>query len=250
MPKVTLINVTSDAMEMLILAKSTRLEMTPDLLTVIHHMSQEEKLKEVEYIANTIPASWEFVDFIFLIQDVTRAFTHQFVRGRHASYAQQTMRVLNVEGFEVAAGPTIDNRAVSVMGHGINFTAKDIYEEHCEETRQRYKQLIDAGCAIEDARGILPTNILTNILVKMNLRTFVETVRKRSSSRVQGEYREVLNMMKQEILKELPWVEKFVERTFDKAAAELDYLIGNDKVLSKDQKMAMIKLLDQMRMQS
>lgn len=247
-PKVTLINVTKDAAEMLMLAKSTRLEMTPDLLKNIYAMSDEDVNKELDYIANTIPASWEFVDFIFLIQDVTRGFTHQFVRGRHASYAQQTMRVLNVDGWKYGTGPSIDDPL------SLSFpTNKEMYDDAMDNIAETYTMLIKNGVKIEDARGILPTNILTNILVKMNLRTFVETVRKRSSSRVQGEYREVLSQMKACAIAYLPWVEKFVDRTFDKAAAELEKMIlsvHEMNEMSDETKLTMIKLLDQMRMQS
>lgn len=245
-PKVTLINVTKDAAEMLILAKSTRLEMNPSLVANIMQMEQEEIDEQLGYIANTIPASWEFVDFIFLIQNVTRAFTHQFVRGRHASYAQQTMRVLDVGGWSYATGPTINNEG-----------RKECYDRCMKWIAGAYQDLIEDGVAIEDARGVLPTNILTNILVKMNLRTFTETVRKRSSSRVQREYREVIKQMKEEAIKQLPWVEKFVERTFDKAAAELnDMITGLDnqtiggRRVSNEYKLKMVKLLDQIRMQS
>lgn len=248
-PKITLINVTKDAIDMLILAKSTRLEMTPDLLTEISNKPYQDKVKEIEYIANTIPASWEFVDFIFLIQNVTRAFTHQFVRGRHASYAQQTMRVLNVEGFEVAAGPSITDDRIQLSETVHTTTRKEIYEEAVDQIRDAYECLIADGATIEDARGILPTNILTNILVKMNLRTFTDTVRKRSSSRVQGEYREVIEQMKTAAISQLPWVKFFVDRTFDKAAAELDAMIQSS-LESKEDRIKMIKLLDQMRMQS
>lgn len=253
-PTVTLINVTQDAAEMLLLAKSTRLEMTPDLLKSIYAKSNEEVLKDLDYIANTIPASWEFVDFIFLIQNVTRAFTHQFVRGRHASYAQQTMRVLDVGGWTYAAGPTINDEIVLRVKNTNQPkyqypTRKEVYDECMNEIGKVYNYLIDSGAAIEDARGVLPTNIHTNILVKMNLRTFVETVRKRSSSRVQEEYREVLSQMKAAAISRLPWVEKFVNRTFDKAAIELEQMII-ESLEDKETRLKMVKLLDQMRMQS
>lgn len=263
-PIVTLINVTKDALDMLILAKSTRLEMTPNLLSDIQDMTYEKKKEEAEYIANTIPSSWEFVDFIFLIQNVTRAFTHQFVRSRHASYAQQTMRVLDVGGWTYATGPTIDDRPVlhrfvigQVDPHELQ-TAKGVYDECMGNIARDYNDLVASGVAIEDARGVLPTNIHTNILVKLNLRALAELVHKRSSSRVQGEYRDILKQLKSTSIEQLPWVKLFVERTFDKAADELDELIQKLPTKKLDEvgswsdidKTKMIKLLDQMRMKS
>jgi thymidylate synthase ThyX len=82
--------------------------------------------------------------------------------------------------------------------------------------------------------------------MQIDLRNFVETIRKRSSSRVQGEYRAVLNEMKELVLQVHPWTELFFERTFDKAADELDIRIGQLNI-PDDQKTAMVKLLDQLR---
>jgi thymidylate synthase ThyX len=55
--------------------------------------------------------------------------------------------------------------------------------------------------AIEDARGVLPTNIHTNIVAKFDLRTLADTMRKRASTRTQGEYRDVMDGMKDAVLK-------------------------------------------------
>jgi thymidylate synthase ThyX len=149
------------------------------------------------------------------------------------------MRVLNVEGFEVTSGPTITGELIH------------LYDGCVENIRDTYDELISKGASIEDARGILPTNIQTNILVKMNLRTLVETCRKRSSARVQGEYREVIKQLKALSIAELPWTKFFFERTFDLAAEQLqDMIMDNRYGVMPDVKIKMIKLLDQMRMQS
>ena len=229
------------AAAMLIFAKSTRLEMSPKVFERALSLSPEERLKELEYIANTIPSSWEFVDLTFMIEGVTRAFTHQFVRSRHASFAQQTMRVLDVSegpGWSFGTGPTIEGDS----------HRRSSFNSIMGMIATQYKFLIRDGAAIEDARGILPTNILTNILVKMNLRTFVETVRKRSSPRVQGEYRAVLEAMKSAAIAELPWATLFIERDFERAARDLD-----DEIAALPDRAAatrMLKLVDQMRAQS
>lgn len=239
-PSVKLINVTQNALDMLIMAKSTRLEMRPGLFDEIKARPYEEKMKEVEYISNTIPSSWEFVHFTFTICDVTRAFTHQLVRTRTASYAQQAMRIADMsKGFDYATGPTIQK----------NDEAVALYEDGMEQIRIIYEKLVkDENCKVEDARGILPTNIGTNIMTVMNLRTFTDLCHKRSSSRVQDEYREVVRQMKEEVLAAEPWVKSFIDRTFDRAASDLDAMIRSE--LPKEKADKAVKLLDQMRMQS
>lgn len=226
------------AADIMIFTKQTRLKMSPGLFSEIQSWDLDKKIKELKYMANSIPSSWEFADYAFLIEGVTRAFTHQLVRSRNNSYAQQTMRILDVDGWEYLTGPSIQERP----------TLTRIYDSCMEKIALAYSALIAAGAAIEDARGVLPTNILTNIVVKANLRSVVDLVRKRSSSRTQGEYRDVLKAMKDIVLSTHPWVSYFIERDFDKAADELDDAIAALPI-AKENKTAMVKLLDILRTQ-
>lgn len=228
------------AANVLVFTKGTRLNMVPGLMAEIEAKPWSEIEHELEYMANTIPSSWEFVSYTFLINGVTRAFTHQFVRTRTGSYAQQTMRVLDVDGWDYLTGPTIsDDPASDAYAH---------YHGTMSHIAEAYNELIKNGAKIEDARGILPTNILTNIVAKFDLRTFSDTQRKRASSRTQGEYRDVMEAMRAEVLRVHPWASMFLERTFDKAAAELEIAILNDDLsLTQARKIELIKLIDQMR---
>jgi flavin-dependent thymidylate synthase len=228
------------AANVLVFTKSTRLNMEPGLLEQIEQWDWPSIEKELEYMANTIPSSWEFITYTFLINGVTRAFTHQFVRTRTGSYAQQTMRVLDVDGWDYLKGPTVTKEHDPFL--------EDTYDQTMKLIDRRYRQLIDNGAKIEDARGILPTNILTNIVAKFDLRTFADTQRKRASSRTQGEYRDVMEAMRAEVLRVHPWAPMFLERTFDKAAADLEAIINGAVTTDAEQRTHMIKLIDQMRM--
>lgn len=198
--KVTLINHTQNAVELLLFTKSTRLTLSPNLMEEIHGWTEERKQQELQYMANTIPSSWEFVDYTFLVEGVSRAYTHQQVRTRAASYAQQTMRVLNMGEFDYVYTDNVLQ----------NQQAKVITDFVLGKIKEGYNALIDSGLAPEDARGILPTNIATNIVCKFNLRTFVELAKSRTGGRTQGEYQTVVNAMVDEVLKVHPWVELFL----------------------------------------
>jgi len=247
--KVTLIDYTGmgnpdkdHAINVLIFTKSTRLNMAPGLISEIAAWPKEKKMEELAYMANTIPSSWEFCSYTFLIEDVTRAYTHQFVRSRQFSFAQQTLRVLDVSegpGWDYLTGPSIEHDEIGY----------EMYKHQMAEIAHTYKELIKAGMSIEDARGILPTNILTNIVGKCNMRTFVELVRKRSSPRTQSEYRDVLEAMKAAVREVHPWIDLFIERNVDKAVEELQKMI-NDTVDSDESHNKMTKLLDQIRSQA
>ena len=225
------------AVDLLIFTKNTRLEMKPGLMNEIRAWTWKRKMKELAYMANTIPSSWEFVHYTFLIENVTRAFTHQLVRTRTASFAQQTMRVLNVEGWTYSTGPTvIDDQSNNA-----------IYQNAMKDVSGAYDDLIKHGAAIEDARGILPTNIHTNIVMSANLRTITEMIQKRSSPRVQGEYRDFISLLKSRVCEIHPWANIFFDQDFDKAANDLCAQLIDATRLTNNQRTNMIKLVDQLR---
>jgi|TARA_R110001599_G_scaffold28478_5_gene98499 flavin-dependent thymidylate synthase len=198
--KVKLINATSDAVNLLLFTKNTRLMNEDDSYSKISAWSEEAKQKELDYMLNTIKSSWEFIDYTFDIRDVSRGFTHQFVRTRQASYAQQSQRTVDMAGFDYYVPEAIAN----------NEAAKMIYDQTMEVINMRYQQMREMGVAAEDARGVLPTNIYTNIVAKFNLRTLHEMAKSRLSPRAQGEYREVFKGMVDAVVKEHPWAEPFL----------------------------------------
>jgi len=215
------------AANLLIWAKQTRTEMSPGGLSEISSWDEGKKLEQLQYIAATIPASWEFVDFTFLITNVTRAFTHQFVRTRTLSFAQQTMQVLRVEGWDYHTGPSIKMDSSGA--------AEEIYDSLMRAISRTYTTLCNlSGVRIEDARGVLPTNILTNIVAKGNLRTWCDLLRKRASPRNQGQrpgYEGEWSLVHREIRRQMqlamPWTSLFLDRTADVVARDLYQLLEN-----------------------
>jgi len=234
--KVTIINYTRNAADTLIFTKNTRLNMAAENMDTIREMSAEEKHAKLQYMANTIRSSWEFVDYTIMIEGVTRAFTHQLVRNRHGSYAQQTMRILDVSGFDYLIGPTIEGDPDLV----------EIYCDMMATINATYNELIEKGASVEDARGILPTNIKTNIVAKFNLRTLAEIISARSSLRTQGEYRDFIDQLYKSILSIHPWVDMFLNPQKHQSAEIIqDYIhhtCNND-----DLKIDLIKAIDLLR---
>ena len=234
--KVTLINHTQNAVELLLFTKSTRLNMTPSLMDDIKKMSIVEQYDELVYMSNTIPSSWEFVDYTFLVEGVSRAYTHQQVRTRAASYAQQSMRVNDMSEFDYVYPDAILN----------DREAKLTVDILLDVIKENYKEMIERGIAPEDARGILPTNIATNIVCKFNLRTFSELAKSRTGGRTQGEYQSVINAMVDEVLKVHPWAEIFLfkqERNyFDEIEA-----FAKAKFNDLKERGELLKIVDRMR---
>tara|TARA_R100001079_G_scaffold104858_1_gene71758 strand:+ start:613 stop:1260 length:648 start_codon:yes stop_codon:yes gene_type:complete len=201
--KVKLINATSDAVNLLLFTKNTRLMNDEDAYDKVSKWDDEKKQAELDYMLQTIRSSWEFIDYTFDIRDVSRGFTHQFVRTRQASYAQQSQRTVDMVGFTYYTPERIYK----------DETANVIYDDAMRMINEKYQELRSLGIPAEDARGVLPTNIHTNIVAKFNLRTLSEMAKSRLSPRAQGEYQNVFKLMVKEVVRVHPWADPFLTPT-------------------------------------
>lgn len=196
--KVELISCTPDALNLLLRTKNTRLTNKGDDPST---WTEERRIEHLEYMRDTIKSSWEMVDYVFEIEGVTRAFTHQLVRTRTGSYAQQAMRVVDARNQPVETPP-------SVIG---NEDWLDVWRDGVHKAIKSYGDMIDAGVPPQDARGILPTNVTTSIMAKFNLRTLHDMAKLRLCTRTQGEYQDVFREMRKLVIDKHYWAEEFLE---------------------------------------
>lgn len=188
------------AAKKLIYTKRTRLEQSEENWTKTFNMPSDEVIKELEYVRDSVRSSWEFVVFTFQISGVSRGFTHQLVRTRTASYAQQSQRVVDMSGFDYVVPPVI---------------AKDPGMRHEYEScmvmiNQSYERLIQMGAPAQDARGVLPTAVATSIITEVNLRTLADLALKRDNPRAEGEYFKAFKSMAEVAIDSMPWIETFL----------------------------------------
>jgi thymidylate synthase ThyX len=205
MPKVTLIDYTgagsSDplyAARLLAYTKNTRLNLTPEGWEAFQTKTDVELYRELEYMAGTIPSSWEFVDVTFSIERLSRNTSLQLVRTRSGSYAMQSQRVTDMSEASWDE-PSVD------FDKELNFSAA------MARSVENYAIAVDNGYSLEDARDLLPGGIHTNGIAKYDLRALVELVRKRKSLRVQGYYVSIVEAMEAEVLRVWPWAATFFE---------------------------------------
>lgn len=198
--KVSLLNATTDGLELLLFTKQTRLAMEPGLMEQIKAWPIERKMQELDYMLGTIQSSWEFVDYTFLIDGVTRAFTHQLVRTREGSYAQQSQRTVDMQMF-----PFVTPTALQEGSEG-----EVVYVNTMEQIDDGYRKMRELGVNPQDARGVLPTNVCTNIVAKFNLRTLHNMAKTRLCTRTQGEYQDVFREMRRLVIEAHPWTEPFL----------------------------------------
>jgi thymidylate synthase (FAD) len=211
------------AARVLIYAKSTRLTQGQGLQDAIHAMAPERLEQELKAIQMSVRSSWEFVHYTWQIEGVTRAFTHQFVRSRHASFAQQAMRVADMSEFQTLCPVTV-----------IEAGKTSVWLLCMQMIASTYSELRAAGVPAQDARGVLPTNVLTNIVASYNLRSLAELIGKRLNQRAQDEYVDVLRAMVDCVLEVHPWAKIFLfpERTSTPALDKIlaDQLDGKSPV--------------------
>jgi flavin-dependent thymidylate synthase len=217
------------AARLLAFTKATRLQMTPENFTQRVAMPPEDLLVELEYMSATIASSWEFIDLIFFIGEVSRACAQQITRTRTASYAMQSQRVTNMKDVTAHIPHTVP---AEKLAH---------YQLALSTGLASYESLVAEGVTLEDARGVLPMNVHCNLLAKYNFRAWVDLIRARDSLRVQDEYHAVILAMKAAVLQVWPWAITFIEPKAIKAIALIEELAQE---LSPQQRTRLAKAAD------
>ncbi len=140
----------------------------------------------------------EHTSFTFAISDVSRSLTHQLVRHRIASYAQQSQRYVNLKESNYVIPPKIVK----------NSAMKKAYEQTMKKIWEQYNKLLEMGIPAEDARYVLPNATCTNIIVTMNARSLLNFFELRCCLHAQWEIRTLANKMLQEVKKVAPTIFK------------------------------------------
>lgn len=123
----------------------------------------------------------EAIDLHFMVEGLTRASWDQMRTQRTAVFAGESLRFAVKQDLNNAVRP-----GPSVMGSE-GHTA--VWEEAVERVNSAYLSLIANGVPAEDARGLLPMNILTRGHWKTNLRNLQSEVGKRLCTQAQFEWR-------------------------------------------------------------
>lgn len=245
-PKVTVVTATEmdpvRAAGLLIFTKNTRLKMdAKGFESFIERCAEDPDWmhNELDYMSKTIRSSWEFLDIIFLIENVSRACAQQITRTRLASYAMQSQRVTDVSG----------STFTEEDFEGNEFQQNE-YEFAIQNAMSSYEELMKIGTPAQKARGVLPLNIHCNLVAKYNLRTLVDLIHARTSPRVQGEYREVAMQMRDQLVTMWPWAELFLRPANETAISllsDLDSLLQEENPDLYQARMVAAKVRDTLK---
>lgn len=148
----------------------------------------------------------EYVNFVFAIEGVDRALTHQLVRHRLAVFSQQSQRYVEIkESFdtisELFENPKTDkdeDYLLTVANRYFTGVTKDNYRMYIQSLLS-YLQGIKLGMKPEEARTFLPNATKTNLMMGMNLRELRHVSSLRLCTRAQLPIRQLFQEIKKEV---------------------------------------------------
>lgn len=100
---------------------------------------------------------------------VDRGVSHELVRHRVASFAQESTRYCNYghEGEITVILPVFFDTGMGVNSNSIVF---EEWKQSCEVAERKYISLLEKGATPQEARAVLPNSLKTDIVVTANLR--------------------------------------------------------------------------------
>lgn len=171
---------------------------------MLHTKTLGERESMLLNILDTRPISvaLESAVFVFKVTGVPRSMTHQIVRHRQMAFGQQSYRVSSCYSDPVRApAKVLENPQYAAM-----------YAETVRRCRVLYKQMIEDGIPMEQARNILPMGTCTKIAIEMRLRDMLEYFKGRTSGIAQDEHSYIVALMMKEMRDKQPMFFKFLER--------------------------------------
>lgn len=136
-----------------------------------------------------------------------RGVTHEIVRHRIASYAQESTRYCNYASGKFGNEITvIDPCFWKEINYGSNKAKQNIWQQAIKYAENSYLKLIELGATPQEARSVLPNSLKTEIVMTMNLREWRHFLTLRTSKAAHPQMREVANMILLEFKSKLPVV--------------------------------------------
>lgn len=154
-----------------------------------------------KFIKHIVRAGHEAIleHFNISIRYITdRGVSHQIVRHRVASYAQESTRYCNY------GKDKFGNEITVIRPPGLFGSNADAWYAACAFAEMAYLGMVREGVSPEIARGVLPTSLKTEIVVTMNLRELRHFLRLRVAKDAHPQIRELLAPLLIELKEKLP----------------------------------------------
>lgn len=127
----------------------------------------------------------EFADItVRFITD--RGVTHEMVRHRHCSFAQESTRYVRYDGEMEFIEP------VWFWGEKVARTERLLFTEACNHSERMYQGLLDRGWSPQKARQVLNHALKTEIVVKANIREWRHILKLRTAKAAHPQMRALM----------------------------------------------------------
>ena len=114
-----------------------------------------------------------------------RGITHEIVRHRLASYAQESTRYCNY------SADKFGNQCSFIEPPGLSYEQRQWWVQACEYAERHYFALMDEGCTPQIARAVLPNCLKTEIVMTANLREWRHFITLRGSKAAHPQIRPI-----------------------------------------------------------
>lgn len=136
----------------------------------------------------------EFVDVAVNIT-CDRGVTHELVRHRLCSFAQESTRYCNYSGEKFGRELTFVRPSWVVTDPECATDTSEKYQDwlaHMMVCEKAYLAMLDHGASAQEARAVLPNSLATKIAIKANLREWIHIFRMRCDTPAHPDMRQTM----------------------------------------------------------
>lgn len=143
---------------------------------------------------------------------VDRGVTHEVVRHRVASYAQESTRYCNyrndkfdneISVIDIKGGIALDPKMKNLDEDTIGMILEEWYFA-MQDAERHYLRLIELGATPQIARGVLPTSVKADLVMTANMREIRHFLKLRTDKSAHPQIREICIPLLHELRNRLP----------------------------------------------
>lgn len=127
-----------------------------------------------------------------------RGISHEIVRHRLASFAQESTRYCNY------SADRFENQCSFIMPPDLTETQRKLWEKACIEAEQSYFAMLKEGCSAQIARSVLPTCLKTELVMTANLREWRHFIALRGTKAAHPQIRPVAWKIREILMQHAP----------------------------------------------
>lgn len=132
-----------------------------------------------------------------------RGFSHELVRHRIASFAQESTRYCNYSKDKFGNQITVIKPYFLKDRYALN---EDDWYTACKKAEEIYFAMLRHGCSPEEARAVLPMSLKTEVVITTNYREWRNILKLRTDKSAHPQMRELMIPLLNELKRSIPVV--------------------------------------------